>query len=171
MKSVIWQLPIDELRTLIANSPTFSAVLAHFKLVPVGGNVKTLKRRLVAEGISFDHIQNNKGRFTRAALKAITRPLEEIMVEDSPCTSQTGFKRRLLRAGVLENKCQICGQLPEWQGKPLTLRLDHKNGKRKDNRPENLRLVCPNCDSQLPTYGSKNWKFQKELASQGSNLD
>lgn len=40
--------------------------------------------------------------------------------------------------------------------KPLTLTLDHANGNRMDNRLENLRFVCPNCDRQQDTYGSKN---------------
>lgn len=41
-------------------------------------------------------------------------------------------------------------------GKPLTLILDHINGYNKDNRLENLRWVCPNCNSQLDTTNAKN---------------
>ena len=44
----------------------------------------------------------------------------------------------------------------EWNGLPLVLVLDHVNGDPEDNRRENLRLVCPNCDSQLPTYKARN---------------
>ena len=49
---------------------------------------------------------------------------------------------------------------PIWQGKPLTLILDHKNGNNRDNRLENLHWVCPNCNQQLPTtgYHGKNKK-------------
>lgn len=52
--------------------------------------------------------------------------------------------------------CSICQQPPSWNGKPLTIILDHINGKPDDWRVTNLRLVCPNCDIQLPTFGSKN---------------
>jgi len=41
-------------------------------------------------------------------------------------------------------------------GKPMPLILDHINGINNDNRIENLRFVCSNCDTQLPTYKSKN---------------
>ena len=43
-----------------------------------------------------------------------------------------------------------------WNGKSLPLILDHISGNNKDNRPENLRLLCPNCDSQLETRGGAN---------------
>lgn len=52
--------------------------------------------------------------------------------------------------------CALCPQTEIWQGQPLTFVLDHVDGNSEDNRRENLRLVCPNCDSQLPTFKSRN---------------
>ena len=43
-----------------------------------------------------------------------------------------------------------------WNDKPIKLILDHKNGNHSDNRPKNLQLLCPNCNSQLKTYGGGN---------------
>lgn len=61
-------------------------------------------------------------------------------------------------------KCSVCGLEPFWNGSPLVLTLDHKNGKNKDNRYENLRWICPNCDRQSDTYGMKNKKnLQKNV--------
>lgn len=52
--------------------------------------------------------------------------------------------------------CAICGMIPEWNGKPLTFILDHIDGDATNNRRENLRCICPNCDSQLDTFKSRN---------------
>ena len=53
-------------------------------------------------------------------------------------------------------KCAICGITAEWNGKKLNFILDHIDGDASNSSPENVRLICPNCDSQLDTYKSKN---------------
>jgi 5-methylcytosine-specific restriction endonuclease McrA len=55
-----------------------------------------------------------------------------------------------------EGRCAICAHPGEWYGAPLALVLDHVDGDSTNNARGNLRLVCPNCDSQLPTYKSRN---------------
>lgn len=52
-------------------------------------------------------------------------------------------------------KCSICG-IREWQGQGVPLVMDHENGNPEDHRVSNLRMVCGNCDMQLPTYKNKN---------------
>ena len=55
------------------------------------------------------------------------------------------------------NNCMLCGHSGEdWHGKPITLIVDHINGHANDWANGNIRLVCPNCDSQLPTYKGRN---------------
>lgn len=51
--------------------------------------------------------------------------------------------------------CKIC-EGTTWNEQPIPLVLDHINGNPDDWRVENLRLICPNCDAQTPTYKSKN---------------
>lgn len=70
-------------------------------------------------------------------------------------------------------RCAVCSISAEWQGRPLVFVLDHVNGDPTDNRRENLRLICPNCDSQLPTYKSRNRgrgrHFRRERYARGQS--
>ena len=54
-----------------------------------------------------------------------------------------------------EYKCSCCN-VSEWNGKPLTLQIDHIDGKKTNNMIENLRYLCPNCHTQTETWGVKN---------------
>lgn len=51
--------------------------------------------------------------------------------------------------------CSICG-ISEWNQKKIVLECDHIDGDHKNNRTDNLRLICPNCHSQTDTYKAKN---------------
>lgn len=60
-----------------------------------------------------------------------------------------------------ECNCIICGKqfypsIKMSGNKPLVFILDHIDGHANNNTRTNLRLICPNCDSQLDTYKSKN---------------
>ena len=65
------------------------------------------------------------------------------------------LRKRLLAEGLKRNECERCG-INRWRGKPLCLQLHHINGDGRDNRLENLQLVCPNCHSQTDNYGGRN---------------
>ena len=54
------------------------------------------------------------------------------------------------------HRCAICGITNVWNGKPISFIIDHIDGNAANNLESNLRCVCPNCDSQLDTYKSKN---------------
>lgn len=79
-------------------------------------------------------------------------------------TGDTGCKvattlRNVIRDYIKESqnhKCAICGLEDNWNGKELHFVLDHIDGDASNNWKDNLRLICPNCDSQLDTYKSKN---------------
>lgn len=85
--------------------------------------------------------------------------IEELLTENSP-HRRGHVKRRLLKEGILFNKCYECGHEPWWRGKPLVMVLDHINGVHNDNRLENLRMLCPHCNSQTETFAGRNKKYK-----------
>ena len=87
----------------------------------------------------------------------IVRTPENIFIENSTANQST-LRRWYLKGKYTQYKCSICEQEPFWNGKELTLILDHINGENHDNRLENLRWVCPNCNQQLDTTNGKNKK-------------
>lgn len=72
---------------------------------------------------------------------------------------RANYSPRAFKPFILKEQngvCAICGMPQEWNGKPLIFILDHIDGNAANNKRDNLRCVCPNCDSQLDTYKSKN---------------
>ena len=64
------------------------------------------------------------------------------------------LKLRLMRAGLKDGSCEKCG-IGDWRGEPLSMALHHVNGDGRDNRLDNLRLLCPNCHSQTENFAGR----------------
>ena len=140
----------EEFAKTIAESYTYKEALSKLGYHHSGGAYITLRKRIKRLGLSTEHMTPK----TRYGHGTEHIPDDKIFTKDS--IGGCVVRRRVLKRNLIPYKCAICGQEPEWNGEPLTLTLDHINGDHFDNRVENLRFVCPNCDTQQDTYGAKN---------------
>ena len=81
--------------------------------------------------------------------------LEDILVKNSNFQSYK-LKKRLFSAKLKKPRCELCGWAKKTADGRLPLELDHISGDSKDNRLENLRILCPNCHSLQPTHRGRN---------------
>lgn len=142
----------EELENIVKESETFAEIMRKLGYSGNRGNsIQGLKKHLDNLGIDYSRfLQKNIVRFSHPK-----EELKNILIKNCTYTNMTSLKRRILREGILGDVCSICG-IKEWNGKPLVLQLDHINGDNRDNRIENLRLLCPNCHSQTDTFCGKN---------------
>ena len=85
--------------------------------------------------------------------RAHPMPIEQLLVADT-YRSRHNVKARLIAEGLKQNQCELCG-LTKWLGESLSMALHHVNGDGKDNRLENLQLLCPNCHSQTDNFSGR----------------
>lgn len=85
--------------------------------------------------------------------------------------SGSHLKKRLIQDHGFTDVCAECGQEPFWNGKPLTLQVDHIDGNRFNNTIENLRILCGHCHSQTDTYSNNRAKTTYNYCECGMRID
>ena len=110
-------------------------------------------------GIEFSHSYNSKGEYCKLCIgrAASRKHYEKYLLDNSIAfgySNMGSFKKHFLEEQ--NHLCDICKMPDTWNEKPIVFILDHIDGCADNNNRDNLRLVCPNCDSQLDTYKSKN---------------
>lgn len=124
--------------------------------IPFHGNIiNSLRKMAIRYNIDFSHFDVKAAYNNRLSSKQPTN--EELFIDDN-IVSRSVIKSRLLKQQLIEYKCSSCNNDGYWQDKKLVLQLEHKNGKRNDDRLENLCFLCPNCHSQTATFCGKNSK-------------
>lgn len=148
----------EEFSKFVASSNSYCDVIRKVGLSPSGATNKYVRDRIKREDVSIEHFYRNFGSKTPNGFKP------ELMFVSGSKANRGSLKRRGIELGFLNETCSFCGLGLEWNGKKLSLQLDHINGIYNDNRPENLRLLCPNCHSQTDTFAGKNAKVRERKA-------
>ncbi len=152
----------EQLESLCQDSYSYSDVLRKLGIQPIGSNFVTIKKYIEKYEIDISHFTHRGWRKNKQGEDVAIVPLEEICKENTHFQCNQ-LKKRLIAANIFKNECACCGLTNEWQGKPITLELHHKNGNHFDNRIENLQILCPNCHSQTDTFRTRNKPKQQQV--------
>ncbi|KKS64616.1 hypothetical protein A3A14_00195 [Candidatus Daviesbacteria bacterium RIFCSPLOWO2_01_FULL_43_38] len=147
----------DQLRLAVKKSTSIRQVLHLLGLKEAGGNYFQIAKYFKEYGLDVSHF---KGKGWNKGLRGIGKPrltLEQILIVSSNFQSYK-LKKRLFLAELKNEKCEECGWVKRSVDGRIPLELDHINGDCRDNRLENLRVLCPNCHSLKPTHRGRNKK-------------
>ncbi|MFE4359390.1 MULTISPECIES: HNH endonuclease signature motif containing protein [Streptomycetaceae] len=140
------------LQEAVAASHSVAGVVRYLDRRQAGGTQAHIGRRIKDLGIDTSHFT---GQAHNRGGHAPTRiPADQLLVRRAQSAKRIPGAR--IRSALAElgrpELCEDCGTGPEWRGRPMTLEVDHVNGDWSDNRPGNLRLLCPNCHAITDTY-------------------
>lgn len=158
----------ENLEKIVKQANCIKDVLEKMNLKRAGGNYKAFHKYIETYEIDISHFKERENIYQRTLgiyVKENKKPLSEILIINSDY-NRSHLKERLYKERLKKRFCEECGQGELWRGKKMSLILDHKNGVNNDNRLENLRILCPNCNATLETHcGKNNKKFllKKEI--------
>jgi 5-methylcytosine-specific restriction endonuclease McrA len=156
----------DLLIKAVAVSVSYAGTLKFLGLKPAGANYGNVKRHILELQLDISHWKGqgwNKGQ-TFGPRRAISEYLIDNTLRIRPHINSNSLRKRLIREGLKEAKCECCG-ITEWNGQKAPLELDHINGNHENNKLENLQILCPNCHAQTDNYRGRN-RASKKIKSE-----
>lgn len=134
---------------LLNDCITIADFCRKLNLVPTGGNYRRVKNIITKYELDTRHLLGSHWKKGKKVRGIPHIPIENYLVENSMYKNTVHLKKRLLKEGIKEPKCEVCGNTEN-------LELHHINGNPSDNRLENLQILCPNCHAKTPNFRGKN---------------
>lgn len=127
-------------------------------------------------GKEFEHIPGNTNKYCCSECEKEYKHKQKYqkVLDGDPSIMRANYSPKIFKEDIIKEQngvCAICGMKPEWNGKHLVFIIDHIDGHASNNKRENLRAICPNCDSQLDTYKSKNHCGERSYYRYHKNID
>ena len=132
----------EQIQEALDNSPTLGAAAQYLNV-----EWRTFKKTATQYGLYHKRRGSSK-----------KMELQDILSGKHPQYPTSKLSKRLVKEGIKDYRCEICG-IVEWNGKQISLELNHIDGRNSNHSLENLQLICPNCHSQTDTYRSKKLKI------------
>jgi hypothetical protein len=158
------KIDIQELTIATKTSISYAEVLKKLRLKQSGSMQSRIKNEIKNLGLDISHFTGQawcRGKNSYQDKRIRNKYSDEIIFTENSNVSNVVVKNRLKSNPNYIHKCELCS-IKEWYDpfenkiKPVNLELDHINGNERDNRKENLRLICSNCHSFTPTYKGRN---------------
>ena len=150
----------EEFEDAAKKSFSIAEMCRHLGIKPCGGNYKLIHNAISEHNLDTSHFRGQGWNIGLKFVPSEAVPINQILVKDS-CYQSYKLKNRLIKEGLKQHICESCG-LTLWQEKLIPLELHHINGNNKDNRLENILLLCPNCHALTDSYRGKNNKSKKK---------
>lgn len=143
------QISDEQLRSTAVTCRSMSELLQKLGVHRGGGTYSKVLKRILSLGIDV----RNQG-LRGISIKRRKYSTSDVLAGLHPSYATGHVKQRLLEEGVLKYECEMC-KIDSWRGEKLSLELDHIDGNPHNHVLSNLRLLCPNCHSQTPTFRNR----------------
>lgn len=171
-KSKIYNYSSEELQQFLDESNSYREVLTKIGLGLRGKNTDTLKKVIKEFGLDETKLNINRHKmYQDCAYKThfkTKKSLEEILQKNTKFQG-TKLLERLFDSGLKQKVCEECG-ITEWNNKPITLQIHHKDGDITNNELTNLGVLCPNCHSQTDNYAGKATKGKRRSNTKSKSI-